>query len=103
MTQGRSIGKRIRDVCALLEDNGPCTATELHPYSDLPRTQMNKYLRRAVSHELASEADGVYTVNPRWWALVDAKKERAQIRAATAAPKPLPANSVFQMADRMAA
>jgi hypothetical protein len=86
MSQGRSIGARIREVCEVLEQHGPnlrgCEVVVFMTGCEC--TNATKYLQRAVKHGLVIErrlagAHCSYSAAPDWRALAEmrpAKRKR---------------------------
>ena len=83
MSQGRSIGARIREVCEVLEQHGPnlrgCEVVVFMTGCEC--TNATKYLQRAVKHGLALErrlagTHCSYSAAPDWRALAEMRPEK---------------------------
>lgn len=77
---GPAIGRRIRDVCALLEEIGPSGSLSLCDHiDDVEPSNMGKYCARAARQGLVTVSFGVrgrvkysiYTVVPGWREIAD--------------------------------
>lgn len=78
---GRSVGQRIRQVCAIAASIGPCTYKQVYAQmTDIALPNASKYLSRAVGLGLMtverSERPGkghpaIFTVVPGWELLLD--------------------------------
>jgi hypothetical protein len=107
---GQPIGKRIRQICAALEQ-GACNSLEIAADINLPSKEVCRYARRAERHGFLtidrSTWPHTYTAVPGWKRLI-ADKGRPVVIVATRPKRvrpprvepPPPVNSVFQMGDR---
>lgn len=104
---GRPIGKRIRLVCAAVE-NGARNSLEVAANINLPSKEICRYARRAEYHGLLivdrAAVPHTYTVIPGWQHLLACKTRPAVIVIVRPVRvKLLPPNSVFQMGERAGA
>ena len=83
MSQGRSIGARIREVCEVLEQHGPnlrgCEVVVFMTGCEC--TNATKYLQRAVKHGLALErrlagTHCSYSAAPDWRKLAEMRPDK---------------------------
>jgi hypothetical protein len=105
---GQPIGKRIRQVCAAVEQ-GACSSLDVAADINLPSKEVARYALRAEKHGLMMIERRTwpytYRVLDGWRDLLEASKTPREapeevwpVRVAPVRVAPLPANSVFQWA-----
>jgi hypothetical protein len=107
MQMSRMIGKRIRQLCQILEDAGPCTSRDLCDRMMVDISNAGKYGNRAAGLGMVSVERGnnnVFTVTPGWREIAD-RSRTTKSRPESKAPQPKAQkvsrwhgiSSVFQM------
>jgi hypothetical protein len=102
------VGRRIREVCQILEDGGPCTSRELCDRMMIEISNAGKYGNRAAGLGMVSVERGrnnVFTVIPGWRDIADRNRTtKIRTERPMAAPMAAPkvskwhgVSSVFQM------
>lgn len=101
------VGRRIREVCQILEDGGPCTTRELCDKMMIEISQAGKYATRAAGLGMVSvdrARENTYTVIEGWRTMADRNrttKDRPEsVKRAPRVPKVSRwhgVNSVFSM------
>ena len=99
---GQPIGKRIRQVCAAVEQ-GACNSLAVAAVANLPSKEVARYALRAEKHGLMKiERDTwpySYVVQAGWQHLLERREKKPRPSRSS---RPLPANSVFQWAGATA-
>ena len=106
---GQPIGKRIRQVCAAVEQ-GACSSLDVAADINLPSKEVARYALRAEKHGLMMIERNTwpyaYRVVSGWRDMLDLHKPKREapedewpVRVAPVRVAPLPANSVFQWAQ----
>ncbi len=107
MTAGRPVGKRIRQVCQILQNHGSNGIRRIqHHMPEVQATNISKYCRRAeamglVTRKLNDDGFAVYTVKPNWEALIDEDSE-SPLRHQPEPDKPTKwtgISSIFQLGE----
>ncbi len=101
------VGRRIREVCQILEDGGPCTTRDLSDKMMLEISQAGKYASRAAGLGMVSverNRENTYTAVEGWRTMADrnrtTKDRPASVKRAPRVAKVsrwLGVNSVFSM------
>lgn len=101
------VGRRIREVCQILEDGGPCTTRELCDKMMIEISQAGKYASRAAGLGMVSvdrARENTYTVINGWRTMADRNrttKDRPKGKPSQPRPKKVSkwqgVNSVFSM------
>jgi hypothetical protein len=103
---GQPIGKRIRQVCAAVEQ-GACSSLDVAADINLPSKEVARYALRAEKHGLLTIERGTwpytYAILTGWQHLLDRdrppRKAERPVNADPVRVVQRPANSVFQWAQ----
>lgn len=94
MRTGRPIGGNMTRICGVVEQLGPIAPIEIAAVVDMPQNRVRSYVCRATHRGMLVREGRKYTAVKDWRAV-------AGMAEPVVVVLPLPANSVFQMGERM--
>lgn len=73
------VGRRVREICTIVEQLGTCNVTQIMPHTDACRNAIRVYCMRAVDKGLLTKDSGDYQAVRGWRELLNGPKTAARI------------------------